>query len=267
MTTTIDFENEVGFIWDVDGVIVDSPHEMAWRLTAELPEWGVEKGRLDSGFYHEYVSGRPRYEGGDAVLERLGVYERLGAETCEMRKDLLERYCTQKNKLFGRLVIEGQFEIFESSVAMIVKAKERGVLQAMASASKNAKRLITNITRERVSEIAGSDCGCDTLYSAFDVDASGMDGMTKSGIFAFASTRLHELSGGKIKYYIVFEDAPSGIAACKKNRMFGVGVRRIGDQSALTGAGADIVVDCLDELGYDRLRSAFLESTRAITRR
>ncbi len=42
--------------------------------------------------------------------------------------------------------------------------------------------------------------------------------------------------------------------------MFGVGVRRIGDQSALTGAGADIVVDCLGELGYDRLRSAFLET-------
>jgi len=32
MTTTIDFENEVGFIWDVDGVIVDSPHEMAWPI-------------------------------------------------------------------------------------------------------------------------------------------------------------------------------------------------------------------------------------------
>jgi len=260
MATTIDFESEVGFIWDVDGVIVDSPHEMAWRLTAELPEWGVKKGRLDSEFYHDYVSGRPRYEGGGAVLERLGVYERLGAETDATKKELLERYCIRKNELFGTLVDERQFEVFESSVAMIVVANEKKVMQAMASASKNAKRLIMKITREQVSKIAGKHCECNTLYSVFNVDASGMAGMTKSEIFAFASRQLHELSGGKIRYYIVIEDTPSGIVACNDNGMFCIGVRRIGDRSALTDAGADIVVDDLSELSYDHLRSAFLET-------
>lgn len=155
----INFEREVGFIWDVDGVIVDSPHELAWRLTAE--RWGVGEGGLDSRFYRDYVSGRPRYEGGNEILKRFGIYEHLGAGTDAEKEKVLEQYCTQKNELF--------------------------------------------------------------------------------------------------KNYIVFEDAPSGIEACKKNRMFGVGIRRIGERSALVEAGADIVVDDLGELSYDGLKSAFLK--------
>ena len=257
MATTIDFEREVGFIWDVDGVIVDSPHEMAWRLTAEMPEWGVPVGRLDSEFYSDHVSGRPRYEGGNAVLDHFGVYERFRAETDAARNELLERYCTQKNELFKRMVAEGRFKVFESSIALAVEANERGVLQAMASASKNAKDLISNITCDKVSRIIGKEYEHETLYSVFDVDASGLDGMGKREIFASAAMSLHKLSGGRIRRYVVFEDAPSGIAACKENGMFGVGVRRIGERAAFVEAGADVVVDDLGELGYDVLRELF----------
>lgn len=251
---TIDFESEVGFIWDVDGVIVDSPHEMAWRLTAEMAPWSVDAGRLDSGFYQDYVSGRPRYEGGNAILGRLGVYERLGAETDPAKEEILEQYCTRKNELFTGLVGDGKFEVFETSVAMIIEAHNRGVFQAMASASKNAKNLITQITGDHISGIP------DTLYSLFEVDASGLSGKSKPELFAFAATRMHELSGGKIKQYIVFEDAPSGIEAGKDNGMFCVGIRRIGDRSTLARAGADIMVDDLGELSYDALRSRFIEA-------
>ncbi|RZN36647.1 MAG: hypothetical protein EF813_06845 [Methanosarcinales archaeon] len=248
----IDFESEVGFIWDVDGVIVDSPHEMAWRLTVEMAPWSVDVGRLDSGFYHDHVSGRPRYEGGNEILDRLGVYERLGAETDDAKEEMLEQYCTRKNKLFTELVGKGKFKVFETSVAMIIEAHTRGVYQAMASASKNAKNLITMITGEHISGIP------DTLYSLFEVDASGLSGKSKPELFAFAANKMQELSGGRIKHYIVFEDAPSGIEAGKENDMFCVGIRRIGDRSTLTRAGADIVVDDLGELSYDALRSQFI---------
>ncbi|HIE32138.1 MAG TPA: hypothetical protein EYP67_07160 [Methanosarcinales archaeon] len=251
---TIDFESEVGFIWDVDGVIVDSPHELAWRLTAEMAPWNVGKGRLDSEFYRDYVSGRPRYKGGDVILERFGVYERLGAETAPEKEEVLEQYCTRKNKLFNELVSSGRFEVFETSVAMIVEAHTRGMIQAMASASKNAKNLIKQITGDHRSGIP------DTLYSLFEVDASGLSGKNKPELFAFAADRMHELSGGRIKHYIVFEDAPSGIEACKENRMFCVGIRRIGGRSILSEAGADIVVDDLGELSCDGLKSRFIEA-------
>ncbi len=257
----INFEREVGFIWDVDGVIVDSPHELAWRRTAE--KWGVYKGGLDSRFYRDYVSGRPRYEGGNEILKRFLVYEHLGAGTDAEKEKVLEQYCTQKNELFKELVREGRFNIFGTSIAMAIEARTRGVMQAVASASKNAKSLLMQITSDRIFEVVRRRYDFieekNSLYSIFDVDASGLTGKDKSEIFAFAAQRLHELSGGKIRHYIVFEDAPSGIGACKKNRMFGVGIRRIGERSALVEAGADIVVDDLGELGYDELKSAFLK--------
>ena len=257
----INFEREVGFIWDVDGVIVDSPHELAWRLTAE--KWGVGEGRLDSRFYRDYVSGRPRYEGGNEILKRFGVYEHLGAGTDAEKEKVLEQYCTQKNELFKELVRDGRFNVFGTSIAMVIEARGRGVMQAVASASKNAKSLLMQITSDRIFEVVRRRYDFieekNSLYSIFDVDASGLTGKDKSEIFAFAAQRLHELSGGKIRHYIVFEDAPSGIGACKKNRMFCVGIRRIGERSAFVEAGADIVVDDLGELGYDELKSAFLK--------
>ena len=39
----------VAFIWDIDGVVVDSPHEQAWRAVATGAPWDVDQ--LSSDFY------------------------------------------------------------------------------------------------------------------------------------------------------------------------------------------------------------------------
>lgn len=70
-----------GFIWDIDSVILDGPHEMAWRETAERPPWNVKS--LSTDFYFKYVASRPRLEGADNILRLKGVYEKLGARTDE----------------------------------------------------------------------------------------------------------------------------------------------------------------------------------------
>jgi beta-phosphoglucomutase-like phosphatase (HAD superfamily) len=44
---------------------------------------------------------------------------------------------------------------------------------------------------------------------------------------------------------VVFEDAPSGVEAAKSLGYYAVGVLRIGEESALRQAGADIVVSNL----------------------
>jgi len=61
----------------------------------------------------------------------------------------------------------------------------------------------------------------------------------------FAAERLGTLSQDKIKKFVVFEDAPSGIEAAKSLSYYAVGVLRIGEESALRQAGADIVVQDL----------------------
>ena len=68
-----------GAIFDVDGVLVDSPHEKAWRESLrELMEgpWADIRGRttwspdaFTPRVYEDKVSGKPRMSGARAVLE------------------------------------------------------------------------------------------------------------------------------------------------------------------------------------------------------
>ena len=68
-----------GAIFDVDGVLVDSPHERAWRDTLrELMEtrWADVRagttyapGRFTPELYQQVVAGKPRMSGARAALE------------------------------------------------------------------------------------------------------------------------------------------------------------------------------------------------------
>ena len=67
--------NRIGLIWDIDGVVVDSPHEEAWRITAKKEPWNVRE--FTSDFYFSHVASRARFEGGDNILRLKGIYEKL----------------------------------------------------------------------------------------------------------------------------------------------------------------------------------------------
>ncbi|MBA7507088.1 hypothetical protein ES706_05804 [subsurface metagenome] len=246
---------DVGFIWDIDGIIVDSPHEEAWRVTAMKAPWNIKQ--LSSNFYFTHVASRPRYEGGNNILRLYGVYERLGAVTEEEKARLLEKYCSEKNALIRELIGAGKFKLFGDAIPLLLKAKSIGIRQAAASASKNAKGMLLRVSTERIVDEMGDDFGVlreeDNLYSIFDVDACGLDVGGKEAILRFAAERLGTLSQDKIKKFVVFEDAPSGIEAAKSLGYYAVGVLRIGEESALRQAGADIVVPDLSMLKIEDL--------------
>jgi len=255
----LNFEKEVGFIWDIDGVVMDSPHEEAWRTIAQKPEWGVEK--FNSRFYLTDVASHPRYEGGDIILTKKGVYDRLGAKTEKEKKEVLEKFCMQKNGLIKNLIQKGQFVTFYSSVDLILEAKIKGVKQAAASASKNAVSMLRKINLKDIPKFSASRyrslLGTGNLYSLFDIDACGLDLGGKKESIKFASQKLRQMSQDRIKSYIVFEDAPAGIRAAKDCGMFSVGIVRIGTKEDLWKAGADLVVNDLRELPYKELKKNF----------
>lgn len=257
----MDFEREVGFIWDIDGVLVDSPHEQAWRETAALPEWGCTP--VTSEFYLTRVASRPRLEGGKAILEEGGAYERLGLRTPEQKRRALERFCAQKNALIRDLVSRRQFRIFDEAVAFLLDAKSRGVKQAAASASKNASNMLRVTPVAPIAKALGRKWkrGDDHLCDLFDVDVCGLDTPGgKAEIFRTAARVIGERFGEGPAYFFVFEDAPSGIRAARQNGMFAVGVGRIAKAEALRMAGADIVVDDLASLPFDTLKGLFQNS-------
>ena len=57
-------------IFDVDGVLLASPHERAWR---EALQGFADPARFTTAMYEVHVAGKPRLSGARAALEALGV--------------------------------------------------------------------------------------------------------------------------------------------------------------------------------------------------
>jgi len=251
----------LGLIWDIDGVVVDSPHEEAWRITAQKAPWRVDE--LEPDFYLTQVASRPRYEGGNNILELKGVYERLGATSQKEKDILLEKYCREKNELIKELIRAGKFKLFADAVTLILEMKGKGIKQAAASASKNARDMLLSVSKLRLTKEVGDIFGAlnaeDTLHSLFDVDVCGVDLEKKEDILklaaqklvgAYCNTPLHD---GMITHFVVFEDAPSGVKAAKSLGCLTVGAWRYGNGDALRQAGADIVTKDLRTVKIEEL--------------
>lgn len=246
--------SDAGFIWDIDGVVIDSPHEEAWRVTAMKEPWNADG--LSSDFYFTHVASRPRYEGAHNILELLGIYRRLGATTEQEKRKVLQRYAAEKDALIKDLIDRGEFKLFPDAVALVLKARRAGIIQAAASASKNASKMLKNVPASRVRAELGDDFGVmtggDTLYSMFEVDSCGVAG-DKEDILRFAAEGLMSVSERKVGRFFVFEDAPSGVQAAKSLGYHAVGILRIGEMKALEEAGADITTEDLGTIDVEDL--------------
>src|SRR5208283_253875 len=128
-----------GAIFDVDGVLVDSPHEKAWRQSLqELMEssWRGIRGRttwspdaFTALVYQQYVAGKPRMNGARAALDYFGVPD-AGERAVE--------YAEHKQELVVRLIQAGDFTAYPDALRLVIAAKDAGIPIADASSSKNA---------------------------------------------------------------------------------------------------------------------------------
>jgi len=209
------------FIWDFDGIIVFTPHELAWKIASEA--YGI-KG-FTSDFYKKYVSGRPRIEGGKNILEKLGYFNGKKLSVKE-REEEIKKFTDFKNKVFRELVKKGVFEVNWEAISFIIKAKEHGIFQILASASRNVRIIADRVVVK----------GYGRLAELFDADVSG-SGSTKDEVFEKA-VDVARKKCMKIQCIIVFEDSPPGIIAAKKLGLKTVGYR---DQT-LRKYGADYVI-------------------------
>ncbi|WP_258084639.1 HAD family hydrolase [Thermococcus thermotolerans] len=205
----------IALIWDFDGVLVYTPHEEAWRKAAEI--YGAE---IDHEFYVRYVSGKPRYEGAHNILELTGIYERHGADTEEKRKKLLTEFAEFKNRMVNEMFDRGEYEVNRGAIEFLMRARGRGIPNALASASKNAPKLAAKV---RVGE--------KRLIDFFDVNVSGM-APSKKEVFQLARKKLMEMFPGVESFFVV-EDAPAGVKAAKELGMLVLGYER---EAELEGA-------------------------------
>src|SRR5438874_418030 len=113
-----------GAIFDVDGVLVASPHEQAWR---EALAGFADPARFTTEFYQAHVAGRPRFDGARSALEHLGVVDAAALSVA---------YADQKQALIERLIAAGRFEAFPDAVRLAAGLHAAGLKLALASSSK-----------------------------------------------------------------------------------------------------------------------------------
>ncbi len=248
-----------GAIFDVDGVLVDSPHEKAWRESLrELmeSEWSDIRDRttwspeaFTSRVYDEQMSGKPRMSGARAALEYFHVPDD------EEDHRLLE-YAERKQEMVIRLIEAGDFTAYPDALRFIIAVKDAGMRVAAASSSKNAKLFLSQIRLDSFAEQQGISSATLrpglTLVDYFDADVSGRDfahGKPDPEMFLTAAQEL----GVEAQAAIVMEDAAAGVQAAKAGKMGAIGIARKDDAELLAAAGADIVVKTLDEVDLHAL--------------
>lgn len=237
-----------GAIFDVDGVLVDSPHEEAWRQSLqELMEgpWSDIRPQTTwtpEGFtaelYHQRMSGKPRRAGATAALEYFGVPD--------IDKRVVE-YGEYKQDMIIKLITAGKFSAYDDAVRFVIAVKNAGIPVAAASSSKNAKLFLERVDLGRYG-------GSGNLHAAFDVDVSGRDfaqGKPHPEIFLTAAKEL----GVEPQDAFVAEDATNGIQAARAGQFGALGVSRADDVDALKAEGADLVVTDMGDIDVGALSS------------
>ncbi|HWU54972.1 MAG TPA: HAD-IA family hydrolase [Rhizomicrobium sp.] len=222
-------------IFDVDGVLVASPHERAWR---EALQGYADPSRFTTEFYQTHVAGKRRLDGALATLEGLGV---PNAEGCA------EGYAERKQAIIDRLIESGCFAAFPDAVRFAAGLSAAGLKLALASSSKNADAML-----RRLDLPDGRN-----LLSIFDADMSGCEvlrGKPDPALFLLAADAVDMMPAE----CVVVEDAPAGVKAAHAGGMASLGIARLHDETLLQEAGAELVVDSLDKVDIAALTHGVL---------
>jgi beta-phosphoglucomutase-like phosphatase (HAD superfamily) len=254
-----------GAIFDVDGVLVDSPHEQAWREGLQQlmenewsdirPQTSYAPEKFTPEVYQRVMSGKPRYAGAQAVLEHFGMPdpEQHGRE-----------YGDRKQVMIVELIEASQFHAYPDALRFVLAVKDAGLRVAAASSSKNANAFLERIRLDQFAKEEGLSYGFVrpgyTLLDILDANVSGRDfeqGKPHPEIFLTAAEELGVPPGE----CFVVEDAVNGVQAAKAGNMAALGLARADDEELLAGANADLVVTSLDDVSLDALADGRLERT------
>lgn len=232
-------------LFDLDGVLTHTArvHAAAWkRLFDEFLAQraaGVDESFVpfdDVDDYLRYVDGKPRREGVASFLASRGIEVPLG--TPEDREDAETQYGLgrRKDRYFLERLARHGVEVFSSSLDVVKSLRDQDVKTAVVSSSRNCRRVL---------EAAGIDALFDVRVDGTDLERHGLAGKPAPDTFLEAARRLRV----DPERAIVVEDAVAGVAAGRAGQ-FGlvVGVDRTGQSQTLREAGADVVVNDLNQM-------------------
>jgi beta-phosphoglucomutase len=252
-----------GAVFDVDGVLVDSPHEQAWRDGLQQlmeNDWSDVAGQTSYSpenftpeVYQSEMSGKPRYKGAQAALEYFGVPD---------AEERAQEYGDRKQEMITELIEKGEFHAYPDALRFVLEVKDAGMRIVAASSSKNANAFLERIKMDEFIEEENLDydfvASGMTLLDMLDANVSGRDfeqGKPHPMIFL---TAVEELGVSPEESFVI-EDAANGVQAAKGGEMAALGLARADDEQALEEAGADLVVTSLDDVSLQALNEGRLE--------
>jgi|SRR6218665_2190058 len=193
--------NKKAFIFDLDGVIVDTAkyHFLAWqKIAAEL---GIEF----TPEHNEELKGVSRVRSLDIILNLGNI------EATQENKD---KWLIQKNEDYLSYIEHmDETEILPGVVTILEYIKEKNQLIALGSASKNARPILEKVK----------------ILHLFDAIVDGND-VTNAKPDPEVFVRAAQLLNVSNENSMVFEDAVAGIQAANIANMTSVG---IGDEKIL----------------------------------
>ena len=185
----------MGFIFDLDGVIVDTArfHYKAWRALAE--QWGYSLSHKDN----EQLKGVSRMNS----IRKISKWAKI-----DLPQDELERMADIKNDYYLNLCDSlGIQDVLPGVLLTIQQCVDRGIKIGVGSASKNAKIVLNKLG----------------IHHLFDTVVDGtmvQHSKPNPEVFLQAARNLNVPTHS----CLVFEDAQAGIEAAKSAGMFAVGV-------------------------------------------
>ncbi len=227
-------------IFDVDGVLLASPHEQAWR---EALQGFANPVRFTTALYQTQVAGKPRAAGAVAALEALGVHDAAAKAGA---------YAARKQAVLEELVRHGGVHAYPDALRFVDAVAALGWPMAAASSSKNANDMMRPLHLP-----SGRN-----LLDVFAVNVCGRDlarGKPDPEMFLLAAAELHVPAA----QCVVIEDAPAGIEAAVAGHMSGLGLARLKDAPSLRAAGATFVVTTLDHVDLEALAAGRLAGRAA----
>lgn len=202
-----------GFVFDLDGVIVDTAvhHFQSWKII--LKELGADITEEDD----HHTRGASRMESLEYLLTRYGI---------KLTQEEKEMWAAKKNEVYLEAIEQiTPRDLLPGALAFLIDTRKAGLKLALGSASKNARGVLKKLAIE----------------DRFDAILDGNDAKESKPnpeIFTKACEAL-QLDPAEV---VVFEDAAKGVQAALAAGCHAVG---LGDPMALKEA--DIVISGLDQ--------------------
>ncbi|AXE38722.1 HAD family hydrolase [Acidipropionibacterium virtanenii] len=227
-----------GALFDLDGVLTPTAiiHRRAWAemFNGFLARYPEARPYTDDDYF-AFVDGKPRYDGVRDVLVDRGITLPQGSPSDAASAETVCGLGNRKNDVFVQVLSRDGIGPYPGSQHLVDVLISRRVAMGVVSSSRNADPVLrASGLRDRFSVLVDGDVAA----------REGLKGKPAPDTY-LRGAQLLGLDPGRC---VVFEDAVSGVAAGSAGA-FGlvIGVDRGVGHDKLLAAGADIVIDDLEE--------------------